>query len=512
MSPHSISTMDETEAVPQLVNGASQFPKSQYVTPTEVDAVHDLVCIGFGPASVAIAIAMHDAMEAGKLKQCPKVLFLEKQPQFAWHAGMLLPGAKMQISFVKDLASLRDPRSHFTFLNYLHKNERLVDFINLDTFTPARAEFEDYLRWCANHFEDVVCYQNEVVSVAPIQEDGPAKIFEVTSRNIKTGVTSTYRTRNVIVAAGGQASLPDIFPTHHPRVIHSSQYAQQAPQILGDRSAAVRVAVVGAGQSAAEIFSNVQSLYPNSKTYMVMRSEFLRPSDDSPFINSIFNPEYIDQIFPKSAAYKAKFLHEARATNYSVVRLELIEHLFETMYHQKRTLGADEKKWPHRILAGRELIKVEDMGDGLRIKVARLSTTGVSDGPLLNEEDLDVDLVICATGYKRTAHVDILKGAYGLLPEFDVAGEQEQEQEQIGVPRKDRWVVESANKAQESSKRVIEVGRDYGVRFASGAVAQGSGVWLQGCCEGTHGLSDTLLSVLSTRSGEIVESIFGVSR
>lgn len=159
------------------------------------------------------------------------------------------------------------------------------------------------------------------------------------------------------------------------------------------------------------------------------------------------------------------------------------------MYHQKRTLGADEKKWPHRILAGRELIKVEDKGDGLRIKVARLSTTGVSDGPLLNEEDLDVDLVICATGYKRTAHVDILKGAYGLLPEFDVAGEQEQEQEQIVVPRKDRWVVESANKAQESSKRVIEVGRDYGVRFASGAVAQGSGVWLQGCCEGTHGVS-----------------------
>ncbi|KAK4187702.1 L-lysine 6-monooxygenase (NADPH-requiring)-domain-containing protein [Podospora australis] len=511
MSPHSIDTMDDSsvhsESIPQLVNGSSDFAKSQYVTPTDADAVHDLVCVGFGPASIAIAIALHDSMEAGKLKQCPKVLFLEKQAQFAWHAGMLLPGAKMQISFIKDLASLRDPRSHFTFLNYLHKNERLIDFTNLNTFTPARAEFEEYLRWCARHFDDVVRYQNEVVSVVPLKEDGPTKIFEVTSRNIKTGVTTTYRTRNVIVAAGGQASIPEIFPARHPRVIHSSQFAQMAPHILGDKSASYRVAVIGAGQSSAEIFNNVQHNYPNSKTYMIMRSEFLKPSDDSPFINAIFNPEYIDEIFPKSAAYKVNFLREAAATNYGVVRLELIDELYETMYHQKRTLGVDEKKWPHRILPGREILKAEDKGDKLRIKVAMISSSGVSDGPLLGEEDLDVDLVVCATGYKRTAHLDILKGAFGLLPEIDVSREQD------SFPgRKDRWVVEAGNKATGSSTRVVEVGRNYGVRFANGAVAQGSGVWLQGCCEGTHGLSDTLLSVLSTRSGEIVESIFGVSR
>ncbi|KAK3998253.1 L-lysine 6-monooxygenase (NADPH-requiring)-domain-containing protein [Cladorrhinum sp. PSN332] len=514
MSPHSIDTTDavsvgsDSESVPQLVNGNSDFRfKSQYVTPSDPESVHDVVCIGFGPASVAIAVALHDSLEAGKMKQCPKVLFLEKQPQFAWHAGMLLPGAKMQISFIKDLASLRDPRSHFTFLNYLHKNDRLVDFTNLDTFLPARSEYEDYLRWCARHFDDVVRYQSEVVSVAPAQEDGPTKIFEVTSRNIKTGATSTVQARNVIVAAGGQASIPEIFPARHPRVLHSSQFAQYAPKILGDKNAPVRVAVIGAGQSSAEIFSNIQNQYPNSKTYMIMRSEWLKPSDDSPFINSIFNPEYIDTIFPKSAAYKASFLHEARATNYGVVRLQLIEQLYETMYHQKRLLGVDEKKWPHRILAGRELIKVDEKADKLRIKVALVPVHGVTDGPLLEEEDLDVDLVVCATGYRRNAHVEILKGAYNLLPEFDASQEQ-----QLAFPRKDRWVVEAANKAQVSSTRVIEVGRNYRVRFANGAVAHGSGVWLQGCCEGTHGLSDTLLSVLGTRSGEIVESIFGASR
>ncbi|KAK4097717.1 FAD/NAD(P)-binding domain-containing protein [Parathielavia hyrcaniae] len=496
------------DVAPRLVNGAASgparrrdFPKSPYLTPADANSVLDLICVGFGPASVAIAVALHDTMEAGTLAQVPKVLFLEKQAQFAWHAGMLLPGAKMQISFLKDLASLRDPRSNFTFINYLHKNNRLVDFINLSTFLPARAEYEDYLRWCARHFDDVVRYHTEVVSISPVQEDGPHKMFAVTSRNVKTGAVTTQRARNVVVAVGGQASIPKPFPGHHPRVLHSSQYAQLVPKILGDR-APCRVAVIGAGQSAAEIFSNVQSLYPNSKTYMVMRSEFIKPSDDSPFVNCIFNPEFIDSIYPKPSAYRANLLADARATNYGVVRLELIEHLFEVMYEQKRTLGEDEKQWPHRILAGRDIVGVEDKGDALSLRVAMLPVPGTADGPLPAEEHLDVDLVICATGYKRTAHVDMLKDTWHLLPEAS-GGDS-------AVSSNDRWVVETS-KANQRSTRVIQVGRDYGVRFADGAVAAGSGIWLQGCCEATHGLSDTLLSVLSTRSGEMVQSIFGTS-
>lgn len=259
-----------------------QFPQSQYIKPTRTDDIHDLICVGFGPASLAIAIALHDTMEAGKMAESPKVLFLEKQSQFAWHAGMLLPGARMQISFIKDLASLRDPRSHFTFLNYLHKNDRLVQFTNLSTFLPARVEYEDYLRWCARHFNKVVRYQNEVVSVTPVQGEGPLKTFMVTSRDNSTGAVSTYRAKNVIVAVGGQASIPKPLPAKSPRVIHSSQYASLVPKMLSDASRPYRVAVVGAGQSAAEIFNNVQTLYPNSKTWLVMRSEFLKPSDDSP--------------------------------------------------------------------------------------------------------------------------------------------------------------------------------------------------------------------------------------
>ena len=253
------------------------------VQPPEPGPVHDLLCVGFGPASLAIAIALHDALRDGSLPRVPNVLFLEKQAQFAWHAGMLLPGAKMQISFIKDLATLRDPRSHFTFLNYLHKNDRLVEFTNLSTFLPARVEYEDYLRWCASFFNDVVRYNNEVVSVSPDAETSDSvRTFTVVSRNVKTGAITKHRARNVVLAIGGQPSIPQVFPANHPKVVHSSQYAHLVPQILKNKDAPYRVAVVGAGQSAAEIFNNIQVMYPKSKTYLVMKSEFLKPSDDSP--------------------------------------------------------------------------------------------------------------------------------------------------------------------------------------------------------------------------------------
>ena len=104
-----------------------------------VDEVYDLVCVGFGPASLAIAVAIHD-------KGIPaRVLYLECQREFKWHGGMLLPDARMQISFLKDLATLRDPQSHFTFLNYLKAKNRLVAFTNLSTFLPLYVHLEHFL-------------------------------------------------------------------------------------------------------------------------------------------------------------------------------------------------------------------------------------------------------------------------------------------------------------------------------------------------------------------------------
>ena len=64
---------------------------------TPADQVHDIISVGFGPAALAIAVALHDALEFNHLAESPRICFLERQQQFAWHAGMQIPGATMQV-------------------------------------------------------------------------------------------------------------------------------------------------------------------------------------------------------------------------------------------------------------------------------------------------------------------------------------------------------------------------------------------------------------------------------
>ena len=276
-------------------NGSSWEKRNDcsHLRPTAADELHDLICVGFGPASLAIAVALHDAIDdegiakslPGLTGKTPKVAFLERQPEFAWHAGMILPGAKMQITFIKDLATLRNPRSEFTFLNYLHRKDRLVQFTNLGTFLPQRIEYEDYLRWCAGWFEDVVAYGQETFEIipgGPATNAGPVESFTVRSRNTINGEVIERRARHVVIAIGGQPEIPKPLPTNHSRVIHSANYAKVVHRLLPDVQKPYNIVIVGSGQSAAEVFHNLQKQYPKSSTKLLVRGSCLRPSDDSP--------------------------------------------------------------------------------------------------------------------------------------------------------------------------------------------------------------------------------------
>lgn len=304
MSPHADYSMAETRADQKAFSEAtsgfnaeslenSNLPgleNRSHLRYTPEDELHDLICVGFGPASLAIAVALHDSIDGtdpslvipGLQRRQPKVAFLERQHKFAWHAGMLLPGAKMQITFMKDMATLRNPRSEFTFINYLFQKDRLVEFTNLNTFLPQRVEYEDYMRWCAHWFDDVVQYDQEVIKVMPEKSHGEITTFVVQSRNLQTGQVTSRRTRHVVIAAGGHANIPKPFPSNHPKVLHSSQFCHISSKILKDPQYPYRVAVVGNGQSAAEIFDFLHANYPNSRTQMLIKGGALRPSDDSP--------------------------------------------------------------------------------------------------------------------------------------------------------------------------------------------------------------------------------------
>lgn len=412
--------------------------------------MHDFLGVGFGPSNLALAIATQEYAEGG----CsPDACFLERKPEFNWHEGMLIDRSTMQISFLKDLATLRNPQSRFTFINYLKEQGRLEDFINIQTFFPAREEYNDYLQWAASHFDGQVHYGREVEGVEPFLKDGRLVGFDVLSRTAG-GELESRRARNLVLGMGGAPQVPAAFEViTDSRVVHSSQYRGRIETLLADKGRKARVAVVGGGQSAAEIFEDLTQRFPQVDASMILRGTALKPSDDSPFVNEIFNPSFIDQIYQQPEARRLQLLEEFRNTNYAVVDLELIERIFQMFYLQK--LRGEDR---HQMLARRDISRVETGEGGLRLTLRDLATD--------SQQELGFDAVILATGYRRNQHHELLAGL--------------------------RDHLESLTPDRHYCLNL----RDSDAR-----------IYLQGCCETTHGLSDTLLSVLAVRSREVLESI-----
>lgn len=226
------------------------------------ETVFDLIGVGFGPSNLALAIRLEERRAARPLAHC----FIERQPEFGWHRGMLLDDCRMQISFLKDLVTMRDPKSRYTFINYLFERGRLNEFVNLKNFYPTRVEFHDYLSWVADAFDAHVHYSETVMAIEPVRGDG-ARIdaLRVLSRDA-AGRERQRVTRALSVGVGGTPAVPDAFAAlGRDRVIHSSSYLTDIDRLVaspdGERR---RVAVIGAGQSAAEVFIDLARRFPMS--------------------------------------------------------------------------------------------------------------------------------------------------------------------------------------------------------------------------------------------------------
>ncbi len=422
-------------------------------TTSHVCLTHDLIGVGFGPSNLALAIALEE--HCGQRLGPARFLFLEKQPEFTWHGNMLLSNSRMQIAYLKDLATLRNPRSRFTFINYLHEKARLSAFINLQSHYPTRREYNDYLRWAAAHFHGQCAYGETVTGIEPVLERDQVVALQVHSRNAQ-GETDSRRTRNVILGAGGTPHIPPVFaPLHaagHARTFHSSQYLARVAS-LGDTQPR-RVAVVGGGQSAAEIFLDLAEQWPQAQVDLVMRGRALKPADSSPFVNEIFDPQFTDFIYAQPVEQRERILDEFRNTNYAVVDDDLIARIYDVLYQQR--VGGHGH---HALLSCHDIQEAHADGERVTLHMhERLTGRAVVH---------HYDVVVLATGYERRTHEHLLAGVQPWLDGFE--GE-----------------------------------RDYRLRTRANFQP---GIYLQGYCEPTHGLSDTLLSILATRSAEIATSL-----
>ena len=165
-------------------------------------------------------------------------------------------------------------------------------------------------------------------------------------------------------------------------------------------------------------------------------------------MNEIFEPGKVDEFYELPSEAQKEFIRRNKATNYGVVRSELLDRLYESMYHQ-RLHESDESRWRCKIVPQREVIGHEKQSDG-RIRLRLRDTV---NGKISSSENA-FDVVVAATGYIRDVHETMLEPTKPLL---------------------------------ETGK--YDVGRDYRVRYTKDTVSEDCGIWLQGCCQDSHGVS-----------------------
>jgi L-ornithine N5-oxygenase len=215
------------------------------------------------------------------------------------------------------------------------------------------------------------------------------------------------------------------------------------------------VAVVGGGQSAAEAFIDLHNNRPEARIHLILRAAALRPADDSPFVNEIFSPAYTDMLFNLSELERERLIRENYNTNYSVVDLGLIEQIYGIFYRQKVS-GIRR----HELLCRRTIENCVADRQGVELTLHDYATG--------ERAQHRYDLIILATGYERTSHRRLLAPLAEYLGDFTV---------------------------------------DRNYRLHADERLQAP-VFAQGFSQPSHGLSDTLLSVLPIRAEELATALY----
>lgn len=416
---------------------------------------HDLVGVGFGPSNLGLAIALDERRAQGTTPPLSAV-FLEKQDTFGWHRGMLMGDATMQVSFLKDLVTTRNPASDFSFLSYLHHVDRLHDFINHKTLFPLRQEFHDYLSWCAGRVCDQVRYGHEVVEVLPVHSGERITHLDVVARNA-AGERTVLRARNVVFGPGLRPRMPEGVE-QSARVWHNEYLLTRLGE-LSPKADPRSFVVVGAGQSAAEVADHLHQRFPRARIHAVLSRYGYSPSDDSPFANRIFDPEAVDAFHSASDDVKHQLMGYHGNTNYSVVDPDLIGELYRRHYMEK--VHGTQRLYLHNTsrVAG-----LTESPEGVAVVVEDMITGKQTPVP--------AHYVVFATGY----HPADARPLLGSLT--------------------DRLV------STHDGRPAVE--RDYRVVTDDTLTC---GLYLQGGTEHTHGVSASLLSNIATRVAEIVDSV-----
>ena len=328
-------------------------------------APFDVIGVGVGPFNLSVAALLHTVPGV-------RSLFLERNDRFRWHPGLMLPDAATQAPFFKDLVTPVDPTNPLSFLAFLKDKRRLYRYMTARFPSTARLELEEYFDWACGRLGNLQFQMN----VEAIEHDCDG--FAVTASG------HSLRARHLVLGSG---KLPRIDERWRgllgDRVFHSSELLLRDLDLAGKR-----VAVIGGGQSGAEVFHHLISRpgdLPEELLWISQRSTFL-PLDDSPFVNEWFFPQYSDHFYGLSPARRDELLR-GQALSSDGISTGLLERIYQRLY-----LVDLQGPRRHRLLPGHRLTSLRATGGELQLELVSLDderTQGVA-----------ADVVVLCTGYE----------------------------------------------------------------------------------------------------------------
>lgn len=282
--------------------------------------VHDLVGIGVGPFNLGLACLLDPLPEVD-------AVFLEARDDLAWHPGLLLDDATLQVPFLADLVTLADPTSRWSFLSYLKEVGRLYPFYVRESFYPLRREYDDYCRWAAHRLGTV----RFGCAVDRVEHDG--ELYTVRTR---TG--ETYRARRLALGVGTQPRVPEGVEGVLEAggvALHSAQYLQRKAELQALGS----ITVVGSGQSAAEIYHQLLAESPDHDYELtwLTRSPRFFPMEYTKLTLELTSPEYTDYFQGLPSTTRERLLREQRSL-YKGISGDLVDAISD-LHYQLRVAG-----------------------------------------------------------------------------------------------------------------------------------------------------------------------------
>ncbi|MBN8878054.1 MAG: SidA/IucD/PvdA family monooxygenase [Sphingobacteriales bacterium] len=267
--------------------------------------VFDIVGIGIGPFNLGLAALCHNIPDL-------KCLFIDQEPEFNWHPGMMIEGTRMQVPFYADLVTLSDPQSPFSYMAYLKAKEKMFRFAIRENYFIKRSEYNDYCRWVAGQLSTL----QFSTTCKSIQEEGG--IYKVETNK------ESYLAKHIVIGIGTIPSIPSFVKTSD-RIFHSSEYLLKKSNLLDTD----HIAIIGSGQSAAEIFNDLLNSYPGKLTWFTRSSRFF-PMDFSKLSLELSTPDYIHHFVSLSPGKRKQVLQQ-QDDLYKGINRELISAIYDRL-------------------------------------------------------------------------------------------------------------------------------------------------------------------------------------